>query len=120
MLESGDSITVDAGCGNFDVDVGQQYGKRWGVDACCFIELATANPFMVNLASIDYCRGEFSEDKTSYGLRIHFRGGDTIWIGGATAQKFLDVIQTSIDVERHSDTKKSLAEKFVDQSKAVK
>ena len=47
-------------------------------------------PYLINLNQIECVVGEWDKDKTTYGVRIFFASGNSVWCGGESARKILE------------------------------
>lgn len=86
MLESGDTLDVDASIGR--MTFAEHSMSTLALDS--FYSLAGKKPYVINLNKVECIVGEWNKDKTEYGLRICFVSGNTVWIGEQASKELFN------------------------------
>ena len=76
-----------------------------------FCHVDVKKPYLINPNQIECVVGEWDKDKTTYGIRIFFASGNSVWCGGAPARNLLAQLAIS------SGQKEILTSRFDSASK---
>lgn len=90
--------------GNIDVGINGTVDVTTTSD---FLAVDVKKPYLINLNQIECIVGEWDKDKATYGVRVFFASGNSVWCGGDSAREFLNSVS-------RFDNRDDLLKKFDD------
>ena len=85
-------ITDIRGYGSLDVElINSSIDTSVTIDPSFYL-VDIKKPYLINKNQVECVVGEWDKDKTTYGVRIFFASGNSVWCGGDSGRNVLKVM----------------------------